>query len=347
MPPSKIYYPLLDVLRFFAAFWVMNFHYLAGLELSTSLSWYRYGNLGVQLFFIISGFVIVQSLHGKTLEEFATGRFIRLFPLFWILCTATFLLTILVPHTSHVSFHGYLANMTMIPDVINGFLGHGSLVDASYWTLTVELLFYIGIGLFCHIFSYKNIRYFLTVWLLFSAFAFMMHIDQNFYVKLFLVRHASYFIFGSALALIATKQAKNIFEKCLDWGLLVIAAVYSVLIHTRAIPAYVTPNPRDAGIITILLIIFFVAIPVIVYLSSYVKNPRLIRILAVIGGLTYPVYLLHQRVGNIAINYFTNRFNIPWNTFAIWFELVIIAAGYLIYVQDKKLRKWLQKKLMA
>lgn len=321
----------------------MNFHYLAGLELSSNLSWYRFGNLGVQLFFIISGFVIVQSLQGKTLKEFAVGRFIRLFPLFWIMCTVTYLITIIAPYAAHVSFHGYLVNMTMIPDVINGFFRRGGLVDASYWTLTIELLFYVGIGLFCYLFSYKNIRYFLAGWFLFSAFAFMMHIDQNFYIKLFLVRHASYFIFGSTLALIATRQAKNLCEKYFDRILLVLSAIYSVMIHMRAIPAYITPNPSDASIITVLLIIFFISIPILVYLSPSIKNPRIIRALAVVGGLTYPIYLLHQRIGDIVINYIMYRYTIPWNTIAIFFEMIVIIIGYLIYRQDKKIRAWLQK----
>ena len=236
---------------------------------------------------------------------------------------------------------------TLLPDVINGFFGHGGLIDASYWTLTIEFLFYAGIGIFCSLFSYKNIRYFLTAWLVFSIAAFLYHIDQNFYVKLFLVRHASYFIFGSALALIATKQARNIYEKYFDWLLLFVSSVYSVYIHQEAIPPYPNPNPFDTNIVTILLIVFFVSIPILVYLSRYVKNPKIIRGLAIVGGLTYPLYLLHQRIGNVAINYFTNIYNIPWNNFAIGFEVFIILIAYILYLQDKKIRAWLRKKLIV
>lgn len=322
----------------------MNFHYLAGAGIGGQLVWYRYGNLGVQLFFIVSGFVIVQSLQGKTLKEFAIGRFIRLFPLFWILCTITYILTLLVPHTSHVSLASYLINMTMLPDVFIGFFHRGSLIDAAYWTLTVELLFYIGIGLFCKFFSYKNIRYFLAGWLVISMLAFAFHIDKNFYVKLLLVRHASYFVFGSALALIAMKQAKNLYEKYLDKALLVIAAVYSISIHTRAIELYLKPNMLDTKIVAGLLALFFIITPLLVYLSTFIKNPRAIRGLAVIGGLTYPIYLLHQRIGNVAINYFTNKWNIPWNTFAIGFGVVVIVFAYAVYLQDKKIRAWLKSR---
>jgi peptidoglycan/LPS O-acetylase OafA/YrhL len=335
------------MLRFFAAFWVMNFHYLAEAGIGTEIVWYRYGNLGVQMFFIISGFVIVQSLQGKTLKEFARGRFIRLFPLFWIVCTITYILTLLVPDTSHVGPLSFVINMTMLPDVFIGFFHRGSLIDAAYWTLTVELLFYIGIGLFCSLFSSKYIRYFLAGWLVISMLAFAFHIDKNFYVKLLLVRHASFFVFGSALALIAMKQAQNIYERYFDKVLLVVAAFYSIYIHTRTIEPYLIPNVLDTKIVTEILVLFFISIPLFVYLSLFIKNQRVIRGLAVIGGLTYPIYLLHQRIGNMAINYFTNKWNIPWNIFAMSFEVVIIILAYIAYVKDKKIRAWLNKNLLV
>ncbi len=342
----KIYFPFLDGVRFFAAFWVMNFHYLFVLGLSSDLHWYRYGNLGVQLFFIISGFVIVQSIQGKTTQEFAIGRFVRLFPLFWILCTLTYIITLIVPHANSLYVSEYLVSMTMFGDTING-AAHNTLrlVDPSYWTLTVELIFYIAVGSFAHFFTYKKIRYFLLFWLLLSITAFIFHIEQNFYIKLALVRHASYFIFGGALALLATKQAINLYEKYFDWSLLFLSALYSLYIHSRAIPAYLHPNPLDSYITSAILLVFFLGVGILVYTSRYIKNPRMIQILLVFGGLSYPLYLLHQTIGNIIINYVTDKYHILWNNFAIGFEVFIIIVAYIIYIQDKKIRAWLQKKI--
>jgi peptidoglycan/LPS O-acetylase OafA/YrhL len=326
----KTYFSLLDALRFFAAFWVMNFHYLFIIGISSDIHWYRYGNLGVQLFFIISGFVIIESIQGKSLREFAKGRFLRLFPLFWVICTFTYIITLVVPHTLSLHFYEYLVSMTMFADTINGFMRNTfSLIDPSYWTLTVELIFYITIGVVVYLFSYKRIRYFFLFWLILSMGAFILHIDQNFYTKLLLVRHASYFIFGGALSLIATKQAENLLEKYLDWFLLISSAVYSVYIHPLAIPAYTAPNTHDQIIISWILVGFFI----------------IIKFLFILGGLTYPLYLLHQRIGNAVINYMTSRFDIKWDAFAVCFEVFIILVAYLVYLQDKKLRSWLKNKI--
>jgi len=341
----KPHFSLLDLVRFLAAFWVMNFHYLFGQ--SGNLEWYRYGNLGVQLFFIISGFVIVQSLKGKPLKEFATSRFLRLFPLFWILCTATYLITIVVPHAATVSFTEYLRSMTMLGDLFNGIVGYTRLIDPSYWTLTVELIFYIGIGIFTYFFSDKNIRYFLTIWLMFSAIAFFLRVDHNFYIKLLLVRHAAYFAFGGALALIATREARNVFEKYFDWTLLLVAATYATYIHPRALEPYYTVNLIDTTIIYTLHILFFIGVPILVYLSPYVKNKRTVNLLAVLGGITYPLYLLHQRIGNVIINYTAANFDVSWTNLSIGFEVVIICIAYVVYREDRKLRGWLRKKLFT
>ena len=314
----------------------MNFHYLFQLELSSSLHWYRYGNLGVQLFFIISGFVIVQSLKGKTSKEFAVNRFIRLFPLFWIICTVTYIVTLIVPGVFSAHLSEYFINMTMFADPINEYSGnHLGLIDPSYWTLTVEIIFYIAIGVFTFLFSDKHIRYFLFFWLLVSVAAFIAHIDENFYMKLALVRHAPYFIFGGALALIATKQAQNIYERLFDLGLLLCSAGYAAYIHPRAIPPYTHPNVLDSTIVTGILIIMFLGIFVLVHLSRYITNSRIIGMLLILGGLTYPLYLLHQTIGNIVINYATNTFSIAWDSFAIFFEVCIILVAYAVFLSCK------------
>lgn len=341
----KSYFAPIDILRFFAAFWVMNYHYF--LEYSQDIYWHRYGNLGVQLFFIISGFVIVQSLKGKSLKEFAVGRLIRLFPLFWILCTTTYIVTLLVPYTNPVHFTEYLLSMTMLGDQFDSFIGYTRLVDAAYWTLSVELIFYILIGIFVTVFSYKRLRYFFLTWLVISIIAFATYYDKDIYVKYLLVRHASYFIFGGMLALIATHQAKNIFEKYFDWLLLLASASYAIYIHPRSIPPYTVISQLDYHVVTVLHIVFFVGTIGLVYASKYITHKKIISTCIVIGGLTYPLYLMHQTLGNTFIKYFMTRYGIPGTPIAYTLEILMILTAYIVYKYDKTLREWFRKKFVS
>ncbi len=78
----------LDSLRGIAALSVMVLHYLndsrGAYGLDNAYWQFGQGNFGVQLFFMISGFVILQTLDRRSrVLDFAVARFIRLYPTFW------------------------------------------------------------------------------------------------------------------------------------------------------------------------------------------------------------------------------------------------------------------------
>ena len=103
-----------------------------------------HGHYGVNLFFIISGFVIFMTLdrtrHGM---DFVVSRFSRLFPAYWVAVALTFAVT---------STFGLPGKEVTLPQALgNVFMVHGIFrvphVDGVYWTLEVELLFYTGMFL--------------------------------------------------------------------------------------------------------------------------------------------------------------------------------------------------------
>ncbi|MGY5765687.1 acyltransferase family protein [Brachybacterium sp. DNPG3] len=101
-----------------------------------SIAW---GAYGVQLFFFISGFVILMSAQrAKSSSDFVISRFSRLFPVYWLAVTVSIIVSILfrVPHTD-VGWAARLLNYTMVQRLIlvpN--------VDEVYWTLSIEMQFY-------------------------------------------------------------------------------------------------------------------------------------------------------------------------------------------------------------
>jgi Predicted acyltransferases len=190
------YFPIIDLLRFLAAFGVMCYHYFvtpgSGNNLFSFLI--NHGYLGVELFFIISGFVIFFSVI-KPAKEYALGRFLRLYPLFWFCCTITYLATVIFPHGGHAPISQYLSNFLIVSD--------GTIIkpiDLSYWSLTEEIIFYTTIGLFVYIFGKKRILYYFIGWLLMSVATFAGGLERSAIMKLFLTRFTPYFVFGGLLA---------------------------------------------------------------------------------------------------------------------------------------------------
>ncbi len=134
----------LDALRGIAAVVVMLFHYttrydqLYGHETPTAFS-LPWGHYGVNLFFMISGFVIFMTLHRISRPlDFIVSRFSRLFPAFWVAVVITWLLTnAMALPDKEVGAGTAFMNLFMIHGLLN--IPH---VDGVYWTLEIELLFY-------------------------------------------------------------------------------------------------------------------------------------------------------------------------------------------------------------
>jgi peptidoglycan/LPS O-acetylase OafA/YrhL len=134
----------LDALRGVAALAVVGYHYTTrylelygtGAEPSVTVPW---GHYGVNLFFIISGFVIFMTLaRTRRPMDFVVSRFSRLFPAYWVAIAITFAVT------SAFVLPG--KTVTVWQALANGLMLHGFArvphVDGVYWTLEVELLFY-------------------------------------------------------------------------------------------------------------------------------------------------------------------------------------------------------------
>lgn len=146
------YVPGLDLLRFFAACIVMIFHLafwswafpagqvaMASHGVANFQNWTTlvpFGWAGVQIFFVISGFVIVLSAERTTPYKFFVSRFTRLVPAVWVCATITLLAWTLIDDR-----HGPLSLFAMYVRSV-AFLPTGAWIDSVYWTLGVEVCFY-------------------------------------------------------------------------------------------------------------------------------------------------------------------------------------------------------------
>jgi peptidoglycan/LPS O-acetylase OafA/YrhL len=135
----------LDALRGIAALAVVVFHFYA--DASTfAHRWLidrqNFGAFGVYTFFLVSGFIIPLSLlRHATLWQFWKSRILRLFPPYWFTILLLFLLAA-VGLGDRALFHlsplTYIANFTM-----TAFLLHQPYFLGVFWTLSVELVFYV------------------------------------------------------------------------------------------------------------------------------------------------------------------------------------------------------------
>lgn len=105
----KPFYPALDGIRALATLFVFSWHYCRLVFNNEVFTW---GWVGVNIFFVLSGFLItgilVDSLHRQSyFRDFYIRRTLRIFPLYY----AIWLLFLLATPLLHVQWNRYVAAM--------------------------------------------------------------------------------------------------------------------------------------------------------------------------------------------------------------------------------------------
>jgi peptidoglycan/LPS O-acetylase OafA/YrhL len=144
----------LDAVRGLAALAVVLYHYTTRFDhkvghVEAPLFEVPWGHYGVELFFLLSGFVIFMTLERtERARDFVVARAARLYPGYWVgmLCTLAVVATFGVPFDGYaIDSRDVALNATMLQRYVPGTAN----VDGVYWTLSVELTFYaLVLGLF-------------------------------------------------------------------------------------------------------------------------------------------------------------------------------------------------------
>jgi peptidoglycan/LPS O-acetylase OafA/YrhL len=330
----------LDLLRFTAAMAVVLYHFTgfggAGAWPSPSAEVFpelapvtRFGYLGVDLFFVISGFVILMSAWGRGPGEFGISRLVRLMPAYWV--------SVLLGAAVYALFrmgHGVpglvVPNLTML----QGGLGLRN-VDAVYWTLWVELHFYVlaavlaGIGI-----TYRSCLVFMAAWLLGGVFA--DEADNKLLQVMLIPTWSCYFIAGMALYMI-----HRFGPTLLLWGY--VAASYLVALRWGAWRAEHVFRGADETVVSAVITGIF-AVMVLV------ATGRLTRLrwrgLTVLGALTYPLYLVHSQLALPLLDAVYPALD-RWTALAVVVGTSLLAAYAVHRLVERPGAAWMRARLTA
>ena len=295
---------LLDYGRFLAAISVMAFHYFySGIHNGkiTSVTYIpqlvavaKYGYLGLEFFFMISGYVIFFSAKNRSASQFAVSRVRRLYPAFWaaVIFTSVFAV-FLGGDKMAVTPSMVFANFTMVPH----FFGEGY-VDGVYWTLGYELSFYFLV--FCMLLCglRKKLEFLFLLWPIAIAVAVMF----GRYYWPYLGNHYCFFSAGVILAML--KNRKTI----INYLILILISYLCVMSASSKAPELSEQSGMlysgfTIGFVIILFFLFFIAVNSKKGSSLSLYGSRLL------GGVTYPIYLVHAHFGYMLISRFATDSN--------------------------------------
>ncbi len=275
----------IDALRGLAAVSVVLFHFTTRIEelypMGAAPTFSApHGHYGVNLFFIISGYVIFMTLQ-RTRQpmDFVVSRFSRLFPAYWVAVLLTFAITHALGLPGKlVSATDALGNLLMLHNLLG--IPH---VDGVYWTLEVELLFYTGMFAL-----YRNGRLgsvHTALWLL-LALRLVYHlatvlagVDLPWRVqRLLILSYIPWFAMGISIYLYVYPRDTGDRPKSL--------AVFAGVLALLALVA----SPA-VGLLSLVL-------AALVYGAATQRLPWLAHpVMVWLGSISYTLYLLHENIG--------------------------------------------------
>ena len=331
----------IDLVRFCCAMMVVAVHYAALFPIENPLPrdwmWWSWpGWVGVELFFVISGYVIASSAASGDSADFLRRRVLRLAPAAWI-CASVTAAVILASGAEPLGVVApkWLASMTFWPVATQ--------IDGSYWTLGIEVAFYLLVAVTLRPGSVERVGLGLAVlsggyWAWVGAGAPV----ANRAVDLLLLSYGGFFAAGIALWSIRLHGWNGVRLGSLLVGL---GAGGAEIVATSAEMARgigVTTGPWPP------LALFASGLAVIV--SADRLQPLLARTigarrLATLGLMTYPLYLIHQRIGLIAIRAMIAA-GVPGHlAMALAAALALLLAWGVVRVAEPVVRHWLAARL--
>jgi peptidoglycan/LPS O-acetylase OafA/YrhL len=285
----------IDALRGLCALAVMLYHYIVRYDAIIGFSGTPnpaadvdqlglrdVSTIPVYIFFMISGFVIYMTLERvRSVTEFMVSRASRIFPVYWV--------AVLLTYTSWEFFPAFAYHITSVQALINltmlqSFLYVPS-VDGVYWSLGVEIVFYLWMGLLMVSGRLSHIRLFCAGWLVLSALYAWVGDQAPFYYRLVLLldlKYAHFFVTGIVAYRIWRRRHGQG-----DW-LLVLACL----------PLFFMHHGLWAGLIMSGFALVFVLLA-FGHLSFLATRP-----LVFLGSISYALYLVHQMIGYQIISAF-------------------------------------------
>lgn len=139
--------PLVHGLRGIAALLVVLFHAVGHIDRNLGApflqNYFRFGDAGVQFFFVLSGFIIYYASAShlgqpKMLGTYLLKRGIRVYVPYWLVIIPLFFLYTLFPYAGyarHRDFSYFLSSLSLLPNSQGQYL-------VVAWTLTYEVVFY-------------------------------------------------------------------------------------------------------------------------------------------------------------------------------------------------------------
>ena len=313
----------LDILRIIAIILVMVSHSNGLLGISSFYNQYL-GNLGVEIFFVLSGFLITSkliALEKINLKGFYLKRALRIIPNFYLSIIVFWLATLYGREGINLFEEKLLANYFFF---FQNIITEDPLVFPVAWSLSVEVCFYLLIPIIAMYFNPSSktfIFLYLFFFILKSTVIFQKNISFNFFSSA--ITRLDSIIFGGLASIVYQKFQGKLTDK------------KTVLITLAVLPLFLSAwcfktlqiNSTDSWIWVVKIFYFLImdfGIILTFPLFLIIKTPKILaNIFKFFANISYGLYLYHI---SVLIQVHHNLGNGVYAYKRFWFYSVLISV---------------------
>jgi exopolysaccharide production protein ExoZ len=358
-------YPL-DAVRFFAAFSVLAFHlafyawaaphsvvgamYERAADFPSLAPYAWFGWVGVEIFFVISGFVIANSANGASPIAFARSRVLRLYPAVWVCALITLAAWVFIDGEALQHLWRELFNSITL-------WIQGPWIDGVYWSLAVEMVFYALIFLLLAVGRFSSLPWLAGGLVVYSAVFLVLKAAGNDALSAIglwrvlsahenplLLRYGCFFGVGMFMWLSTVRRLRA--REWLAAAIGVVACCLEIVLRSAGVALVETHTGVPMSPIIPLTIWLAVVALMFVFARTPERfTPRAQRSRAVLqhlGKMTYPLYLTHSVVGAGVMRLLIEAGVDRWAALAVGASAMLLAASLIALLAEPAVRNLLR-----
>ena len=249
----------------------------------------QFGQLGVMVFFLISGFIITHVARSESPGRFAIRRIFRIYPTYWFVLAVTFVLWRFGLPVDAGGFDAEkdLPNVLRLATITNYLFEPQHVVLGVAWTLQIEVMFYAMILLATPIIRKAPVRaMLLEIALIFAAIATARSGGGDWFLFAANLAYLPYLLVGQAIYFYWAGGMSGGRAMAFGW-LAYFAAVYGTWqIHTPFL------DPSESRILCLVF-----ALGIFAWAMCYGNRWGATSLARKMSDVSYSLYLIHGPVG--------------------------------------------------
>ncbi|CAM2075827.1 MAG: hypothetical protein NSGCLCUN01_00001 [uncultured Clostridium sp.] len=270
----------------------------------------KLGTIGVYTFLLITGYYLIPKENIKPLQ-YIKNKFKSMYPLYLVSITIIYILSFsgYLGKIKSVSIISFIANVFMINDFF-----YIPYVDGAHWYITY-LIIYIGI-ISLMIFTKKQ----------YSCSSYLILLAINLFLNKFVSLPKLHLLTG------------GYYLPVVVIGILMRNYMDTKFTKIESICTFIICCISISLMIGFSYCIIAIMVSIIIWNATNNKFIKLnnCKIFISIGNISYIIYLIHQNIGYMIMNYLNLKFEIEPFSLAIIVSLIIIVLSYIIkYIENK------------